>query len=264
MLIHQSRLLLMRGARARLGPCLVPRAAPKPSVRLPARPLVSRPLVSLPAAAARVGARPAAAVRAAWRPAAAPAALVRRAMASSPAVTPASSLSRADLARYLTSRGGAGRRASLRAGPPSTRRYAAGGIAVYAVSSGVLSTITGLLHVSPATMAKYGFYSGFLVAAGVFVVLVRARRVPEERRTRPRHAAGPGRRLPRDPHPAGAGLPGGAPDDPELQGRDRGARRLRRGRRAPRVQPRRRQLLRVAGPRPPATSRRRATSARGA
>jgi len=70
----------------------------------------------------------------------------------SPAPAPAASgVSRADLARYAT--------------------YAAGGAAVWIASSVALSTITGILHVSPATMARYGFYAGFAVAGAAAVVV---------------------------------------------------------------------------------------------
>ena len=59
-----------------------------------------------------------------------------------------SGTSRADLVRYGT--------------------WAAGGVGVYVVSSGVMSTVSGILHVNPATMAKYGFVSGFVTAGAVF------------------------------------------------------------------------------------------------
>ena len=52
--------------------------------------------------------------------------------------------------------------------------YAAGGLGVYMVSKGVLGTINTLLHLPPTTVAKYGFYSGFLVASATAVAIRRA------------------------------------------------------------------------------------------
>ena len=52
--------------------------------------------------------------------------------------------------------------------------YAAGGLGVYMVSKGVLGTINTLLHLPPTTVAKYGFYSGFLVASATSVAIRRA------------------------------------------------------------------------------------------
>ena len=52
--------------------------------------------------------------------------------------------------------------------------YAAGGFGVYMVSKGVLGTINTLLHLPPTTVAKYGFYSGFLVASATAVAMRQA------------------------------------------------------------------------------------------
>ena len=52
--------------------------------------------------------------------------------------------------------------------------YAAGGLGVYMVSKGVLGTINTLLHLPPTTVAKYGFYSGFLVASATAVAMRQA------------------------------------------------------------------------------------------
>ncbi len=52
--------------------------------------------------------------------------------------------------------------------------YAAGGLGVYMVSKGVLGTINTLLHLPPTTVAKYGFYSGFLVASATAVAIRQA------------------------------------------------------------------------------------------
>ena len=52
--------------------------------------------------------------------------------------------------------------------------YAAGGFGVYIVSKGVLGTINTLLHLPPTTVAKYGFYSGFLVASATAVAMRQA------------------------------------------------------------------------------------------
>ena len=52
--------------------------------------------------------------------------------------------------------------------------YAAGGFGVYMVSKGVLGTINTLLHLPPTTVAKYGFYSGFLVASATAVAIRQA------------------------------------------------------------------------------------------
>ena len=56
------------------------------------------------------------------------------------------------------------------------------GSGVYMVSKGVLGAINTLPHLPPTTVAKYGFYSGFLVASATAVAI--------------RHG------LARDPHPA--------------------------------------------------------------
>ena len=145
-----------RGLVVGAGPTL-PAGLPLGGAARAARPL-HRGLV-LGGAAARpaarsllVGARAGlGAARSAARAAAAP----RPRPLSTPARAPPSALagaSRADLVRYAT--------------------YAAAGAGVYVVASGVMSAVSSIMHVNPATMAKYGFYAGFLTAAVVFAALV--------------------------------------------------------------------------------------------